>query len=83
MRNKLQKVCEALGVEATEKVEVSEEQFRASCRGAPAQEVYKTGLQKHVTEKFVEGWFAKLELPLLRSKAGCLDVLCTACGMSM
>ena len=30
---------------------------------------------------YVEDWFEKLELPLLRPEAGCLDALCTACGM--
>ena len=59
--NKLEKVCEALGVEATEKAEVSEAQFRDRCRWD------------------VRGWFEKLELPLLRPEAGCLEALCTAC----
>ena len=60
-------LCGRLGTEATEKAEVSEEHFRAKCREHPPP--YEPG-------RFVEGWFRKLELPLLPREAGCLDFCC-------
>eukprot|EP01045_Picozoa_sp_COSAG04_P010975 COSAG04_NODE_691_length_11104_cov_6.949841_11_plen_272_part_00 len=63
LREKLEAERKAAVEKATEKVEVSEEHFRAECRWS------------------VGGWFERLELPLLRPEARCLDALCTACGM--
>ena len=60
----LEGVCGQLGTEATEKAEVSEEQFREKCR------------KKLRWEKLGEEWFDSLELPLLPREAGCLDFFC-------